>query len=100
MTALPGTAAGIAGVCAGPGDPHDPWGSLPAEDTPQARRARPYLLLALLCLLRALLAGGVGGGGGGGRLLLEQAGRINSPGSDSVVLVRDHSWTWNTARAR
>lgn len=50
----------------------------------------PYLLLALLALLRALLAGRVGGGGGGGRLLLEQAGGIDAPGRNSIVLVRDH----------
>lgn len=60
------------------------------ERRARLRGARPYLLLALLALLRALLAGGVGGGGGGGRLLLEQAGGINAPGRDSIVLVRDH----------
>jgi len=33
--------------------------------------------------------------GSGGSLLLEEAGGINSPGRNSIVLVRNHRRTWN-----
>lgn len=55
-----------------------------------------YLLLALLGLLSGLLICWVSGSGSCCSLLLEEAGRINSPGCNSVVLVRDNCRAWNT----
>lgn len=62
--------------------------------TRRGKHPSPYLLLALLGLLGGLLICRVRGSGSRGGLLLEETGRINSPGRNSIVLVRNNRRTY------